>query len=222
MSGLTNAFTNAPTLILKDSLIGGDISQTAGDDFLLNINSKLFGKVALSNGNDTFVLDENTRDFTLSGRITPDYLFTDNLYIYTPPVAIIVASGLNRVKANLVLSLPMVVIPTRLPMSPMAPLTPLTSIRSWPMAASRKPHCASETPAEVTAADFAIPLHLCQWLSGRLCPAGTVQRHRAGQYAAGRRLAPDARPRHHPFGVPAAQRRSLGGSGHTTAGLSPW
>ncbi|UYB61182.1 autotransporter domain-containing protein [Edwardsiella ictaluri] len=84
LSGLTNAFTNAPTLILKDSLIGGDISQTAGDDFLLNINSKLFGKVALSNGNDTFVLDENTRDFTLSGRITPDYLFTDNLYIYTP------------------------------------------------------------------------------------------------------------------------------------------
>lgn len=79
-----SAFTNAPGLVMNDSLVVGNITQTAGDDFLLSFNTLLQGSVNLSNGNDTFVLDENTRDFTLKGQITPDYLFTDNLYIYTP------------------------------------------------------------------------------------------------------------------------------------------
>ncbi|EKS7795041.1 autotransporter domain-containing protein [Edwardsiella piscicida] len=83
-STLTSAFTNVPTLILNNSLVGGNITQTAGDDFLLSFNSALYGDIALSNGNDIFVLDENSRDVTLRGQITPDYRFTDSLYIYTP------------------------------------------------------------------------------------------------------------------------------------------
>ncbi|QPR28119.1 autotransporter domain-containing protein [Edwardsiella hoshinae] len=84
LPSLTKAFTNVPTLILNNSLVGGDITQTAGDDFLLSFNSALYGDIALSNGNDIFVLDESSRDVTLRGQITPDYRFTDSLYIYTP------------------------------------------------------------------------------------------------------------------------------------------